>query len=234
MTLLEAQGLHGGYGGADILNGVNLRVDRGEIVVVIGVNGAGKSTAMKAIFGLVHVREGRVVFAGEETTNTPPDRMVRRGMAYVPQERNIFPNLTVHENLEMGAYIRDDDISEQLSRVYDTFPPLKERRKHAAGILSGGQRQMVAMGRAMMLEPKLLLLDEPTAGLSPKFVAQIFERIIEINRAGISILMVEQNARNALELSDRGYVLAGGEIRLEDKGPALLANPDVAEAFLGG
>ena len=234
MSLLEANNLHGGYGGVDILNGVSLRVGAGDIVVVIGANGAGKSTAMKAIFGLVHVREGSVTFEDQDITNIPPDRIVRRGLSYVPQERNIFPNLTVHENLEMGAYTRNDDISQSLARVYDIFPPLKERMGAPAGVLSGGQRQMVAMGRAMMLEPKLLLLDEPTAGLSPKFVEQILERILEINRAGISILMVEQNAHHALSLADRGYVLANGENRFEDSGPNLLANRKVTEAFLGG
>jgi branched-chain amino acid transport system ATP-binding protein len=234
MTLLSARDLHGGYGGADILNGVDLRVEEGEIVVIIGPNGAGKSTAMKAIFGLLNVREGSVVFEDEDITNTSPDKIVRKGMGYVPQERNIFPNLSVHENLEMGAYIRKDDISGALEHVYQIFPPLLERMKEPAGVLSGGQRQMVAMGRAMMLEPHLLLLDEPTAGLSPKFVEQIFERIIEINRAGISILMVEQNARHALELASRGYVLANGENRYEDTGPNLLANEEVARSFLGG
>ncbi len=234
MTVLEAQKLYGGYGGVDVLNGIDLSVEAGEIVVIIGPNGAGKSTAMKAIFGLVHVHDGTVTFEDQDITNIAPDQIVRRGMAYVPQERNIFPNLTVHENLEMGAYIRNDDISAQLVRVYDTFPPLKERKNEPAGVLSGGQRQMVAMGRAMMLEPRLLLLDEPTAGLSPKFVEQIFERILEINRAGMSLLMVEQNARHALSLAHRGYVLTNGENRFEDTGPNLLANPEVAESFLGG
>ena len=234
MSLLEAQSLYGGYGGVDILNGVDLRVEEGEIVVVIGPNGAGKSTAMKAIFGIVHVHHGTVVFSGEEITNIAPDKIVRRGMGYVPQERNIFPNLTVHENLEMGAYIRKDDISGQFERIYKIFPDLWERMDDAAGVLSGGQRQMVAMGRAMMLEPRLLLLDEPTAGLAPKVVDEIFERIFEINQAGVSLLMVEQNARYALSLATRAYVLSNGENRFEDTGPNLLANREVAESFLGG
>lgn len=234
MTLLAAENLYGGYGGVDILEGVDLRVGRGEIVVIIGPNGAGKSTLMKAVFGLVHVREGSVSFDGEEITNRAPDRIARRGLSYVPQERNIFPNLTVHENLEMGAYIRKDDISRQLARIYEFFPRLAERRKGAAGLLSGGERQMVAMGRAMMLEPELLLLDEPTAGLAPKVIEQIFERIVDVNRSGISILMVEQNARLALGLANRGYVLANGRNRFEDTGPNLLANREVAESFLGG
>lgn len=233
-ALLQASGLYGGYGGADILNGVDLAVNDDEIVVIIGPNGAGKSTAMKAVFGLVQIREGTVAWDGQDITNLSPDRVARLGLAYVPQERNVFPNLTVHENLEMGAYIRDDDISEQLARVYEVFPPLQDKRKQAAGLLSGGQRQMVAMGRAMMLDPRLLLLDEPTAGLAPAFVEQIFERIVEINRAGIAILMVEQNARHALELADRGYVLVNGRNSFTDTGPNLLANREVAEAFLGG
>ncbi len=234
MSLLEASNLHGGYGGVDILNGVDLRVEEGEIVVIIGPNGAGKSTAMKAIFGIVHVHDGSVVYRGEEITNVAPDKLVHRGMGYVPQERNIFPNLTVHENLEMGAYILKGDISAQLERIYRIFPDLWERMDEAAGVLSGGQRQMVAMGRAMMLEPALLLLDEPTAGLAPKVVDEIFHRIVEINRAGISVLMVEQNARHALSLATRAYVLTNGENRFEDTGPNLLANREVAEAFLGG
>ena len=234
MSLLEAQSLYGGYGGVDILNGLDVRVEEGEIVVIIGPNGAGKSTAMKAIFGIVHVHDGKVVFSGEEITNIAPDKIVRRGMGYVPQERNIFPNLTVHENLEMGAYIRKDDISARFERIYAIFPDLWERKDDVAGVLSGGQRQMVAMGRAMMLEPRLLLLDEPTAGLAPKVVDEIFERIIEINQAGISVLMVEQNARHALSLATRAYVLANGENRFEDTGPNLLANREVAESFLGG
>ncbi len=234
MSLLHARDLYGGYGGVDILKGVDIRVDEGEIVVVIGPNGAGKSTAMKAIFGLLHVRQGSVTFEDQDITNIPPNKIARRGMGYVPQERNIFPNLTIHENLEMGAYIRKDDITLSLDRVYEIFPPLAARKKDSAGVLSGGQRQMVAMGRAMMLDPHMLLLDEPTAGLSPKFVEQIFERIIEINRAGMSILMVEQNARHALELASRGYVLANGENRYQDTGPNLLANEEVARSFLGG
>ena len=233
MTLLNAQGIYGGYGGVDILNGTNLRVDEGEIVVIIGPNGAGKSTAMKAIFGLVTLREGRIELAGQDITNMRPDLIVRLGMGYVPQERNIFPNLSIHENLEMGAYIRRDDISASLERVYEIFPPLVERRHEPAGVLSGGQRQMVAMGRAMMLDPRLLLLDEPTAGLSPKFIDQIFDRILEINRAGVSILMVEQNARQALGFAARGYVMTQGTNRYEDTGPNLLANREVAESFLG-
>ncbi len=234
MSLLTAEELYGGYGGGDILNGVSMHVDAGEIVVIVGPNGAGKSTAMKALFGLVNVRSGRVTFRDEDITRLSPDRIVGRGVCYVPQEDNVFPSLTVLENLEMGAFIRRDDYSAQIERVFELFPPLKDKRAQAAGTLSGGQRQMVAIGRALMLDPKVLLLDEPTAGLSPKFIDLIFERIQEINASGVSILMVEQNARHALSLADRGYVLVLGANRHEDTGPNLLADREVAEMFLGG
>ena len=234
MSLLTADAIHGGYGGADILNGVSLRVEPGEIVVIVGPNGAGKSTAMKALFGLVNVRSGRVTLGDEDITRLAPNKIVGRGICYVPQEANVFPSLTVHENLEMGAFIRRDDFSAQIERVFELFPPLKEKRGQMAGTLSGGQRQMVAIGRALMLEPRVLLLDEPTAGLSPKFIDLIFERVQEINATGVSILMVEQNARQALKLADRGYVLVLGANRHEDTGANLLADREVAEMFLGG
>lgn len=232
--MLDAKAMVGGYGGADILKGVDIQVDDGEIVAIIGPNGAGKSTAMKAVFGLVTLREGQVHFRDEEITNGAPDELVRKGMAYVPQERNVFPTLTVHENLEMGAFIRQDDFRHAIDQVYTLFPPLKEKRKQQAGELSGGQRQMVAFGRALMTEPSLLLLDEPTAGLSPVYMQEIFERVIAVNETGVGILMVEQNARQALKIADRGYVLATGENIFIDTGEALLASPEVAESFLGG
>ena len=232
--MLEARGMVGGYGGADILKGVDIAVEAGEIVAIVGPNGAGKSTAMKAVFGLVRLREGEVRFRGEDIGRCQPDELVRKGMAYVPQERNIFPSLTVHENLEMGAFVRRDDFSGALDRVYALFPPLQEKRRQPAGELSGGQRQMVAFGRALMTEPALLLLDEPTAGLSPVYLREIFERIKAVNRTGVGILMVEQNARQALRIAHRGYVLATGETAFADTGAALLANPEVAESFLGG
>ncbi len=234
MSLLEVNGVYGGYGGVDILNGVDLRVDEGEIIVVIGANGAGKSTAMKAIVGLVQIREGGVKFDGADITRKRPDEVARLRLCYVPQERNVFPTLTVQENLDMGAYLRNDDYSAQMDAVYEIFPPLKEKRSQPAGTLSGGQRQMVAMGRALMLDPRLLLLDEPTAGLSPIFTEQIFDKIREINAHGVGILMVEQNARDSLALADRGYVLAMGRNRFEDTGANLLASSEVAEMFLGG
>ncbi len=235
MSLLQVSELRGGYGsGADILGGVSFRVDPAEIVVMIGPNGAGKSTAMKAVFGLMQVRGGRLTYKDQDITGLPPHRVVRHGICYVPQEHNVFPTLTVHENLQMGAFLRKDSPAREMERVYELFPPLKEKRRQEAGTLSGGQRQMVAMGRALMLDPGLLLLDEPTAGLSPKFMGMIFERIQEINALGIGILMVEQNAKQALGMCHRGYVLAQGHNRLEDTGANLLANREVAEMFLGG
>ncbi len=233
-ALLEARDISGGYGGVDILNAVSIAVQPGEIVSIVGPNGAGKSTVMKAVFGLIRVRKGSVHFKDQEITGFRPDMIVRQGMCYVPQEHNIFPTLTVHENLEMGAFVRTDDFSAQLDQVYELFPPLKDKRKQTAGFLSGGQRQMVAIGRALMLKPELLLLDEPSAGLSPLFIEQIFERIKEINNRGVGILMVEQNAKQALSFSHRGYVLVMGMNRYDDTGPNLISNREVAEMFLGG
>lgn len=233
-SLLEARDIYGGYGGADILQGTNLRVEPDEIVVIVGPNGAGKSTAMKAVFGLLRIRAGEVRYKGEAITNAKPEQMVRRGIAYVPQEKNVFPSLTVRENLEMGAYLMKGDLSRRLDKVYTLFPKLAERRRQQAGLMSGGERQMVAMGRALMIDPELLMLDEPTAGLSPLLIDETFERIKEINAQGIGVLMVEQNAKQALAIADRGYVLATGRNRHEDTGPNLLADPEVAEMFLGG
>lgn len=232
--LLEAREVFGGYGSADILNGISMTVGRGEFVSIVGPNGAGKSTAMKSLFGLIKIRSGQVIFDGREITKLRPDQIVRQGICYVPQEFNIFPTLTVKENLDMGAFIRNDDYSEDLERVYELFPILKERRRQLVGTMSGGQRQMVAMGRALMLKPQLLMLDEPSAGLSPNFIDIIFERIQEINKTGVGILLVEQNAKQALEISDRGYVLVMGRNRHEDTGPNLVNNKEVAEMFLGG
>jgi branched-chain amino acid transport system ATP-binding protein len=232
--MLAAERLVGGYGGADILKGVSLRLDPGEIVVIVGPNGAGKSTVMKAVFGLMALREGTVTFAGEEISRLPTEQRVRRGLAYVPQERNVFVSLSVQENLEMGAFVRSVVPRTVYDRIYALFPPLAEKRRQAAGELSGGQRQMLAVGRALMVEPKILLLDEPTAGLSPRAMDDIFACIRAINREGVAILMVEQNAKQALALAHRGYVLATGENRFADTGAALLANREVAESFLGG
>lgn len=218
----------------DILKGIHLKVNPGQIVVIIGPNGAGKSTVLKSLFGLATIRSGRVLFQGSDITHLPAEQLVRRGIGFVPQTNNVFPSLTVQENLEMGAFIRRDNPAAQLERVYELFPPLKEKRRQAAGSLSGGQRQMLAIGRALMVEPQLLLLDEPTAGLSPLYIEQTFALLQEINRLGISILMVEQNAKQALKMADWGYVLSTGENRFEDTGPNLLNNPEVLELFLGG
>jgi ABC-type branched-subunit amino acid transport system ATPase component len=232
--LLDIQDLYSGYRGVDILKGIHLKVNPGQIVVIIGPNGAGKSTVLKSLFGLATIRSGRVLFQGSDITHLPTEQLVRRGIGFVPQTNNVFPSLTVQENLEMGAFIRRDNLAAQLERVYELFPPLKEKRRQAAGSLSGGQRQMLAIGRALMVEPQLLLLDEPTAGLSPLYIEQTFALLQEINRLGISILMVEQNAKQALKMADWGYVLSTGENRFEDTGPNLLSNPEVLELFLGG
>nr|WP_244898840.1 ABC transporter ATP-binding protein [Paracoccus sediminis] len=231
---LSAQAMRGGYGKADILHGCTLTVDQGQIAVIVGPNGAGKSTAMKAVFGMLPLREGRVTLGGQDITALSPQERVRKGMGFVPQTHNIFPTMTVEENLEMGAYIRDDDVRQTLAQVYDLFPAVAEKRRQAAGELSGGQRQQVAVGRALMTRPQLLMLDEPTAGVSPIVMDELFDRIIEVARTGISILMVEQNARQALEIADIGYVLVQGANRYTDTGEALLADPEVRRTFLGG
>ena len=225
----------GGYGkGADILHDCTLAVEEGEIAVIVGPNGAGKSTAMKAVFGMLSVREGAVRLNGEDITALTPQARVAKGMAFVPQTSNIFTSMTVEENLEMGAFLRQDDISETMEQVYELFPILREKRRQHAGELSGGQRQQVAVGRALMTQPKVLMLDEPTAGVSPIVMDELFDRIIEVARTGISILMVEQNARQALQIADKGYVLVQGRNAFTDTGKALLANPEVRKSFLGG
>ena len=234
MPTLELRNVVGGYGDTQILHGVSITVDPGEIVVIIGPNGAGKSTAIKAVFGLLKLTGGQVFLDGEDITNTPPERVVRKGVCYVPQTANIFPSLSVEENLEMGAYVREDDFAPRLEDIYDLFPPLRERRRQAAGTLSGGQRQMVAMGKALMLEPRILLLDEPTAGLSPKYRGEIFSIIKTVHAAGTPILMVEQNAKQALRIADRGYVLVDGRNKYTGTGRELLEDREVAAMFLGG
>jgi branched-chain amino acid transport system ATP-binding protein len=234
MNVLEGDGLFGGYGAADILNGCSISVGPKEIAVIVGPNGAGKSTAMKALFGMLKLRQGRVLFQGEDITLLSPQQRVARGMAFVPQTRNIFASLSVEENLEMGAYLRQDDFAASREQVYELFPVLRTKRKQAAGELSGGQRQQLAVGRALMAQPKVLMLDEPTAGVSPIVMDELFDRIIDIARSGLSILMVEQNARQALEIADRGYVLVQGANRFTGSGPELLAEPEVRRSFLGG
>lgn len=234
MPLLDARGVHGGYGGMNILNGVDMAIEAHEIGVIVGPNGAGKSTMLKAIFGLLAVTRGEILLRGEPIHNLPTNRLVQKGMGFVPQEHNVFPSLTVKENLEMGAYLKPRSVGRMLRQIYDFFPPLFDKRHQPAGELSGGQRQMVAMGRALMAEPRLLLLDEPTAGLSPLYMSEIFSQVKQINAAGVGVLMVEQNARQALAIADKGFVLAAGQNRFTDTGAALLADPDVARSFLGG
>ena len=234
MAFLSATHMTGGYGGPDIIQDCSITVEQGEIAVVVGPNGAGKSTAMKAVFGMLQLRSGSVVLDGRDITGMAPQERVRIGMGFVPQNRNVFVSLTVQENLEMGAFICDYDISENLEQVYDLFPVLKEKRDQPAGELSGGQRQQVAVGRALMTRPRLLMLDEPTAGVSPIVMDDLFDRILEIASTGIAILMVEQNARHALEIADHGFVLVQGSNRFTDTGQNLLADPEVRRSFLGG
>jgi len=234
MSFLIGKGMTGGYGGADILNDCTIAVDRGEIAVIVGPNGAGKSTAMKALFGMLTIRKGSVMLDGKDIINLSPQDRVAQGMGFVPQTNNVFTSMSVQENLEMGAFVRKDDFSETMHQVFDLFPILKEKRKQPAGQLSGGQRQQVAVGRALMTQPKVLMLDEPTAGVSPIVMDELFDRIIEIARTGIAILMVEQNARQALNIADKGYVLVQGSNRFTDTGEALMAIPEVRRSFLGG
>ena len=234
MSFLIGKEMSAGYGGTDILHACTIGVEQGEIAVVVGPNGAGKSTAMKAVFGMLPLRRGSVWMGDRDITHLKPQERVRNGMGFVPQNNNVFTSLTVKENLEMGAFIRQDDFSDTLTQVFDLFPILKEKRSQAAGELSGGQRQQVAVGRALMTQPQVLMLDEPTAGVSPIVMDELFDRIIEIARSGIAILMVEQNAKQALSIADKGYVLVQGSNRYTDTGSALLANPNVRKAFLGG
>ena len=234
MSLLTVDGVTSGYGEMEVLRDVSLEVSKGEVVSIIGPNGAGKSTVMKVVFGLLRPWQGSVVFNGEDISGKSPDSIVRRGMCLVPQVENIFPSLTVEENLEMGAFVLNGPLKKRKERVYDLFPRLAERRRQRAGKMSGGERQMVAMGRALMLDPQLLLLDEPSAGLAPLLVDMIFEKIKDVNASGVAILMVEQNARKSLELAARGYVLANGQNRIEGPGPQLLADPEVGQLYLGG
>ena len=232
-AVLELEDVSAGYGETEILHGINLHVDAGEIVVVVGPNGAGKSTAMKAVFGLLNITAGAVRLASEDITGTPPQQVVTKGVAYVPQSSNVFVSLTVEENLEMGAYVSKASPAARIEEIFELFPPLREKRRQPAGSLSGGQRQMVAMGKALMLHPKILLLDEPTAGLSPKYRGEIFQIVQDINAAGATILMVEQNAKQALMIAHRGYILVDGENRHTGTGRELVEDQEVARMFLG-
>jgi len=231
---LIGQNLTGGYGGADILRRCTIGVEKGEIAVIVGPNGAGKSTAMKAMLGMLDLSEGEVLLNNQDISAMTPQARVAQGIAFVPQNNNVFVTMTVEENLEMGAFLREDDFSATMNKVFELFPILKEKRGQAAGELSGGQRQQVAVGRALMTQPSVLMLDEPTAGVSPIVMDELFDRILEVRETGVAILMVEQNARQALNIADRGYVLVQGENRYTDTGEALLANPEVRRSFLGG
>ena len=234
MSYLVGENMVGGYGSANILNDCSIQVDLGQIAVVVGPNGAGKSTAMKAIFGMLPLQSGNVKLLNETINDLPPFQRVKKGMAFVPQTDNIFTSLTVEENLEMGAFTNPRAMVTVIEQVYSLFPSLKEKRLQRAGELSGGQRQQVAVGRALMTEPKLLMLDEPTAGVSPIVMDELFDRIIDVARTGIAILMVEQNAKQALSIADIGYVLVQGKNRYTDSGTALLKNTAVRKTFLGG
>ena len=231
---LSAENMLGGYGETTILNDCSISVKKGEIAVIVGPNGAGKSTAMKAIFGMLNLRAGNIIFDGKDITNLKPQERVKSGMGFVPQTHNVFTSMTVMENLEIGGFTNQENLSKNISEVFKLFPVLDEKQKQLVGELSGGQRQQVAVGRALMTNPKLLMLDEPTAGVSPLVVKELFEKIISIARTGIAILMVEQNARQALEIADNGFVLVQGENKYTDKGSKLLSNKEVRKAFLGG
>ena len=234
MISLIGKDITAGYGGVDIIKKVNLYVNEGEIVVIVGPNGAGKSTVMKSILGMLNLSSGSVDFSGKVITNMLPQDRVSLGIAFVPQTQNVFTGMTVQENLEMGAFLRQDNITDTIDQIYELFPVLKEKRNQSVGELSGGQRQQVAFGRALMTMPKILMLDEPTAGVSPIVMDDLFSRIIEVGKTGVGILMVEQNAKQALGIANRGYVMVNGENRMEGKGQELLNNPDVRKSFLGG
>jgi len=234
MISLVGNNLTAGYGGVDIIKNITLEVKQGEIAVIVGPNGAGKSTAMKALLGMLKLTDGSVSFAKDDITLMLPQDRVNLGIAFVPQTNNVFTGMTVEENLEMGGFIRSDNIHHTIEDIYNLFPVLKEKRNQNAGELSGGQRQQVAFGRALMTKPKILMLDEPTAGVSPIVMDELFARIIEVGKTGVGILMVEQNAKQALNIADRGYVLVNGKHSREGSGQDLLNNPEVRKSFLGG
>ena len=234
MISLVGNNLTAGYGGVDIIKNITLEVKQGEIAVIVGPNGAGKSTAMKALLGMLRLTDGSVSFAEDDISNMLPQDRVNLGIAFVPQTNNVFTGMSVEENLEMGGFIRTDNIHHTIDDIYNLFPVLKEKRNQNAGELSGGQRQQVAFGRALMTKPKILMLDEPTAGVSPIVMDELFSRIIEVGKTGVGILMVEQNAKQALSIADRGYVLVNGKNSREGSGQDLLNNPEVRKSFLGG
>tara|TARA_B100000579_G_scaffold169353_1_gene137896 strand:+ start:783 stop:1487 length:705 start_codon:yes stop_codon:yes gene_type:complete len=233
MAFFEGQNMTGGYGGADIITSCNIDVNKGEIVAILGPNGAGKSTAMKAMLGLLNLKNGVVKIDGKDISNLSPQDRVKEGISFVPQTRNVFTGLTVRENLEMGAFLRNEKIDKVIKEIYDLFPILEEKKSQLVGELSGGQRQQVALGRALMIKPSVLMLDEPTAGVSPIVMDELFDHILKVKQTNVAILMVEQNAKQALSISDRGYVLVTGENKFSGTGEELLNDPEVRRSFLG-
>ena len=234
MAFFEGSKMTAGYGsGPDIISSCSINVDRGEIVAILGPNGAGKSTAMKAMLGLLELKSGSVSMAGKDVSKLSPQDRVKQGISFVPQNKNVFPDLTVRENLEVGAFLRDDDVNKVIEEIYDLFPILKEKNSQIVGELSGGQRQQVALGRALMIKPSVLMLDEPTAGVSPIVMDELFQHIIKVKETNVAIIMVEQNAKQALSISDRGYVLVTGQNKFEGLGNELLQDPEVRRSFLG-
>ena len=234
MSYFSGEKMTGGYGGPDIINSCTISVDKGEIVTILGPNGAGKSTAMRALLGMLNLRQGTITINEKDISNLSPQDRVKEGISFVPQNKNVFTTLTVEENLEMGAYLRDESFQDTLDEIFGLFPILKEKRNQLAGQLSGGQRQQVALGRALMIKPTVLMLDEPTAGVSPIVMDELFNHIIKVRETGVAILMVEQNARQALSIADRGYVLVTGENKFSGSGKELLNDPEVRRSFLGG
>ena len=234
MAFFEGKGMTGGYGGVDIITSCTVNVNKGEIVAILGPNGAGKSTAMKAMLGLLNLKSGTVTIDGHDISRLSPQDRVRKGISFVPQTRNVFTGLTVRENLEIGAYLRNEDLEEISTEIYELFPILKEKKNQIVGELSGGQRQQVALGRALMTKPSVLMLDEPTAGVSPIVMDELFEHILKVKKKNVAIIMVEQNAKQALSIADRGYVLVTGENKFSGTGRELLNDPEVRRSFLGG